>query len=59
MGLDKGKNKTRYKTSRMKVLQLLQKGAVVEVRHHPEERFHSTLFLVPRKEWGQRLVINL
>ena len=44
---------------RTEVHQLLEKGAVVEIQHCPQEGFHSTLFLVPKKEGGQRPVINL
>ena len=35
------------------------KGAVIELSTPPEGGFHSTLFLVPKKDGGQRLVINL
>ena len=37
---------------------LLQKGAISEVPH-PQGGFYSTLFLVPKKDGGQRPVINL
>ena len=41
------------------VQNLMQKGAVALVTNHPGEGFHSTLFLVPKKDGGQRPVINL
>ena len=41
------------------VSQLVENGVVVKVRHHPEEGFHPTVFLVLKKEGGQRPVINL
>lgn len=41
-----------------KVGELLQKGAVAKVRD-PQGGFHSTLFLVPKKDGRQRSVINL
>ena len=40
------------------VKELLGKGAIVEV-HNPQGGFYSNLFLVPKKDGGQRLVINL
>ena len=44
---------------RTEVCRLLEKGAVTEVKHHPQAGFHSTLFLVPKKGEGQRPVVNL
>ena len=38
--------------------ELLSKGAVVEVTN-PRRGFYSNLFLVPKKDGGQRPVINL
>ena len=38
---------------------LLSKGAVTEVHHAPSDSFYSTLFIVPKKDGGQRPVINL
>ena len=40
------------------VKELLGKAAIVEV-HNPQGGFYSNLFLVPKKDGGQRLVINL
>ena len=40
------------------VKELLGKGAIVEV-HNPRGGFYSNLFLVPKKDGGQRPVINL
>ena len=38
---------------------MFSKGAVTEIQTPPEGRFFSTLFLVPKKDGGQRPVINL
>ena len=32
---------------------------MIELSHPPEEGFYSTLFLVPKKDGGQRPVVNL
>ena len=37
----------------------MQKGAVTLVSNHPGDGFHSTLFLIPKKDGGQRPVVNL
>jgi len=39
------------------VAEMVQKGAVEQI--HPSEGFYSNLFLVPKKDGGQRPVINL
>ena len=41
------------------VKDLIGKGAVVELPRPQEEGFYSSLFLVPKKDGGQRPVINL
>ena len=38
---------------------MISKGAVTELQTPPEGSFFSTLFLVPKKDGGQRPVINL
>ena len=38
---------------------MTRKGAVEIVHRHPEDGFHSNRFLVPKKDGGQRPVINL
>lgn len=43
----------------LEIAELCQKGAVTEVRSTPTNCFLSTLFLVPKKDGGQRPVINL
>ena len=40
------------------VQELLNKGAIEEI-HSPQRGFYSNLFLVPKKDGGQRPVINL
>ena len=44
---------------KQEVKELLFKGVIVENQTPPTESFHSTLFLVPKKDGGQRPVINL
>ena len=41
------------------ISELISKGAVQELAEVPEGGFVSTLFLVPKKDGGQRPVINL
>ena len=41
------------------IQKMIKKGAVEKVHTHPEEGFHSNLFLVPQKDGGWRPVINL
>ena len=43
----------------LEIAELCQKRAVTEVRSTPTNGFLSTLFLVPKKDGGQRPVINL
>jgi len=42
---------------REEVAEMVQKGAVEQI--HPSKGFYSNLFLVPKKDGGQRPVINL
>jgi len=42
---------------REEVAEMVQKGAVQQI--HPLEGFYSNLFLVPKKDGGQRPIINL
>ena len=51
-------NATQNQLITEEVGELLQEGAVVEVGE-PHGGFYSTLFLVPKKDGGQRPVINL
>ena len=41
------------------ISEMFSKGAVTEIQTPPEGGFFSTLFLVPKKDGGQRPVINL
>ena len=41
------------------ISEMISKGAVTEIQTPPEGGFFSTLFLVPKKDGGQRPVINL
>ena len=51
-------NQHQNKVILKEIQKLLQKGAVMQVEPQ-EEGFYSTLFLVPKKDGGQRPVINL
>ena len=41
------------------ISEMISKGAITELQTPPESGFFSTLFLVPKKDGGQRPVINL
>ena len=43
----------------MEITELLQKNAIEEVTPHLQPGFYSNFFLVPKKDGGQRPVINL
>ena len=43
----------------MEITELIQKNAIEEVTPLLQPGFYSNLFLVPKKDGGQRLVINL
>ena len=52
-------NQEQDQLMKQEVETLLTKGAIEEVESTPAESFHSTLFLVPKRDGGQRPVINL
>ena len=52
-------NQTQQQLVRQEITELCQKGAVTELKTPPVGGFVSTLFLVPKKDGGQRPVINL
>ena len=52
-------NKDQQVLIEQEVQKLKDKGAVAQLRRVPQDSFVSTLFLVPKKDGGQRPVINL
>ena len=52
-------NQTQQELVSQEIKDMISKGAVTELQTLPVGRFLSTLFLVPKKDGGQRPVINL
>ena len=52
-------NQTQQQLARQEITKLCRKGVVTEVKIPPVGGFVSTLFLAPKKDGGQRPVINL
>ena len=52
-------NQSQQELVSQEITEMISKGAVTELQTPPEGGFFSTLFLVPKKDGGQRPVINL
>ena len=52
-------NQVQQELVSQEISEMISKGAVTEIQTPPEGGFFSTLFLVPKKDGGQRPVINL